>query len=104
MSSQYPSDYNMVTNTTMVSGDSIYVLGKSPAMTNYTLCQLQSLLSPSCSTSFNVSGTTGGHMQAHCEDQNDKDSYSSSVPDASPALQPDWRVCELQHSAHILYC
>lgn len=83
----------MITNTTVSGSDSIYILSKSAATANYTLCQLRSFLTPNCSTRFNVSGTTGGHMVAHCEDPDDVTSYVASFPRMNFSLpQPDWRV------------
>jgi len=72
--------------------DSVYILGKSNRTSDYTLCELRSWLSPKCSTQFNISGTTGAHMRAHCEDPLDEVSYSRSVPDApTNAASTDWR-------------
>lgn len=61
------------------------MLGKTPNFANYTVCQLRSWVSPNCSTQFNISGTAGASMKAHCEDPNDKDSYLRSFSD-----HPDW--------------
>ena len=74
----YPSDYNVVSNATVYMGDAIYILTKAPVMKNYTLCELRSWVSPLCSTRFNISGTIGASMEAHCEDDNDPDSYLKS--------------------------
>jgi hypothetical protein len=97
--SQLPIDFNILTNALVVGSDSVYILGKSPK-TNYTLCQLRSWLSVNCSTHFDVSGTTGGHMQAHCEDPDDVNSYHRSFPDVNSTLPAsDWRVrCQSSHT------
>ncbi|KAF9882408.1 hypothetical protein CkaCkLH20_00444 [Colletotrichum karsti] len=88
----YPSNFNMITNTTVHQGDAIYLLAKSAAITNYTLCEMRSWVTPKCSTHFNISGTAGAHMQAHCEDPDDLDRYDRSVPEVSPEMAVgDWR-------------
>ncbi|TVY42651.1 hypothetical protein LSUB1_G003795 [Lachnellula subtilissima] len=87
-----PIDYNTITNISAANySDSIYLLAKSPNITDYTLCQLRSFVSPSCSTYYNVSGTTGGHIEARCEDEHDDMAYSKSVPDAPTVRSSDWR-------------
>ncbi|KAK1981166.1 hypothetical protein LZ30DRAFT_750235 [Colletotrichum cereale] len=87
----YPADFNMVTNTT-AGNDAIYVLTKSASITNYTLCEMRSWVSPLCSTHFNISGTAGAHMQAHCEDPEDKDSYNHVHPEVSFSVPVvDWK-------------
>ncbi|KAF4995356.1 hypothetical protein FGRMN_5140 [Fusarium graminum] len=89
----YPFDYNLLTNATVYAADSIYTLGKSAENKNYTLCQLRSWVSPNCSTEFNISGTAGAVMKAHCEDDGDKNAYRRSFPAnqgwSSPSL--DWK-------------
>lgn len=79
----------------MFESDAIYLLGKSPAFDNYTLCEMRSWVSPNCSTHFNISGTSGASMGAHCEDPSDRDSYLRSFEKdqgwAAPSL--DWKVC-----------
>ncbi|KAH8671230.1 hypothetical protein BX600DRAFT_458597 [Xylariales sp. PMI_506] len=87
----YPSDYNMITNTTVWKGDSIYFLSKSPAIANYTLCQLRSWMTPKCSTQFNISGISGAEMIARCEDPNDADQYDRSVPNLPTVPSVDWK-------------
>ncbi|CAN8105973.1 unnamed protein product [Discula destructiva] len=68
MFEMFPADYNTVANITGggTAADSIYVLGKSPNMANYTLCALRSWLAVQCSTQFNVSGTSSMAMSAAC--------------------------------------
>lgn len=71
----------------------MYALIKAPdsSTTDYTICQLRSYLSTSCSTIYNVSGLSGGQMTAHCEDPGNKLAYDKSV---SPSVTPwntDWR-------------
>lgn len=91
---QYPADYNTVTNSTVTNSSAMYLLGKSPLMANYTLCEMRSWVSPNCSTIFDISGTTGAKMRAHCEDPEDKDNYLRSFPPGSgwPGPAFDWRV------------
>ncbi|WYZ41916.1 hypothetical protein EsH8_V_000811 [Colletotrichum jinshuiense] len=87
----YPADFNMVTNTTTLS-DAIYILTKSALITNYTLCEMRSWVTPSCSTHFNISGTAGSHMQAHCEDPDDQDSYVHAYPEVTFSTPvTDWK-------------
>ncbi|KAI5458884.1 hypothetical protein BGZ63DRAFT_361032 [Mariannaea sp. PMI_226] len=74
----YPYDFNLVANATVTDSDAIYILGKTANFANYTLCQLQSWTSPNCSTVFNISGTAGASMKAHCEDPHDENSYLRS--------------------------
>ncbi|KAI1432107.1 hypothetical protein GGR50DRAFT_689204 [Xylaria sp. CBS 124048] len=90
----YPIDYNMITYTSNAYADSLYVLGKSGNLTDYTLCQLRSWVTPKCSTEFDMSGTAGGSMKAHCEDPNDINAYERVYPkDAANTPMPsgDWR-------------
>ncbi|KAJ0321550.1 hypothetical protein Brms1b_002574 [Colletotrichum noveboracense] len=88
----YPADFNMITNTTVYQGDAIYLLAKSASITNYTLCEMRSWVTPNCSTHFNISGTAGSHMQAHCEDPDDPDRYDRSVPEVTPEKPDgDWK-------------
>ncbi|KAK2059964.1 hypothetical protein LY76DRAFT_625523 [Colletotrichum caudatum] len=87
----YPADFNMVTNTT-AANDAIYVLTKSASITNYTLCEMRSWVSPLCSTHFNISGTAGAHMHAHCDDPEDKDSYNHVHPEVTFSVPVvDWK-------------
>ncbi|PHH87436.1 hypothetical protein CDD83_8892 [Cordyceps sp. RAO-2017] len=82
----FPRDYNIVVNTsTSSTADAVYLLGKKPHLANYTLCELRSWVTPNCSTQFNVSGTEGSSMRAHCEDEDDKDSYRHRVTE-----EPGW--------------
>jgi len=90
----------VVINDVVTGGDSFYVLGKvdatgkpkSSKRQDYALCQMRSWLSPKCSTHLSMSGTDGAHMLAHCDDENDEDSYLHSVPDAPEAFpQRDWK-------------
>ncbi|TQN67086.1 hypothetical protein CSHISOI_08344, partial [Colletotrichum shisoi] len=87
----YPADFNMVTNTTALN-DAIYILTKSASVADYTLCEMRSWVSPLCSTHFNISGTTGAHMQAHCEDPEDEDSYNHVHPEVTFSVPVvDWK-------------
>ena len=67
------------------------MLIKSSTISNYTLCQIRSFLSPVCSTRYNVSGTNEGSLSTNCEDPNDHDAYDRSVPDAPVITSKDWR-------------
>ncbi|UQC84683.1 uncharacterized protein CLUP02_10179 [Colletotrichum lupini] len=90
----YPADYNMITNTS-VESDAIYILTKSASITDYTLCEMRSWVSPNCSTHFNISGTAGAHMQAHCDDPDDTDSYTNvhtEVTESTPNIADQWRL------------
>ncbi|TAQ87051.1 hypothetical protein B7494_g4637 [Chlorociboria aeruginascens] len=89
-STAYPIDFNSITNVSVLNSDSIYLLIKSAATTNYTICQMRSFLSPSCSTQFNVSGMARGTLQSHCEDPEDTMAYSKSVLDAPISRNKDY--------------
>jgi len=83
-----------MTNITVVNSDSIYLLIKASSTEqtlNYTMCQLRSFLSPVCSTQYNVSGTSQGYLQSHCEDPSDLESYDKSVQPAPEVKSSDWR-------------
>jgi hypothetical protein len=88
-----PIDFNSLTNVSVPSSDSIYVLFKADSTTNpdFSLCQLSSFRSPSCSTHYNVSGSNEGSLYSNCEDPNDEEVYSKSVPGALIAQSKDWR-------------
>ncbi|KAI0455950.1 hypothetical protein F5B21DRAFT_513748 [Xylaria acuta] len=86
----YPIDYNMITNATTNYTDPLYILAKSGVVADYTLCELRSWVTPNCSTAFDLSGTSGGHMKAHCEDPNDTNAYRH-IDDSAPAPSGDWR-------------
>lgn len=88
---KYPIDYNTITNISVPSSDSIYILAKSPSTTNFTVCQMRSMIYPNCSTRYNVSGITGGNLQAYCDDPSDPDAYSKSVEGAPVVVSFDWR-------------
>ena len=89
---QYPIDYNSITNISVLNNDdSIYLLIKSASTPDYTIRQMRSFLSPFCSTQYNVSGTTGGHLQSHCEDPSDPMAYDKSVPNPPVTWNADWR-------------
>lgn len=94
----FPADNNILTNVTYVGPhaeweqprrDALYVLLKSAAIPDYTLCELRSWLSPNCSTHFNISGISGAHLRAHCEDPDDEDSYLRSFPEDTAWSVPD---------------
>jgi hypothetical protein len=52
---------------------------------------VRSFISPVCSTQYNVSGTSQGSLQSHCEDSHDPDAYDKSVEGAPVIKTPDWR-------------
>ncbi|KAI1380985.1 hypothetical protein F4677DRAFT_206842 [Hypoxylon crocopeplum] len=90
----FPINFNMITNTSVANSDAIYVLAKSGDIDDFTLCELRSWVTPNCSTEFDLSGISGGHMRAHCEDPSDTNSYlvsgNDDVADA-PYASIDWR-------------
>jgi len=67
--------------------DSIYLLAKSAATSNYTICAMRSFLSLSCSTNFLVSGPTG---ESNCEDPDDHDTYTTYDPGCSNLPSETW--------------
>jgi hypothetical protein len=95
----YPIEYNSVINVSVPAPiydrrDAIYLLIKAENTTtgDYTMCQIRSFLTPSCSTHYNVSGKIGGKLFSRCEDPDDDTSYYStnhSLPTMVPS--PDWR-------------
>ncbi|KAI0470683.1 hypothetical protein GGR56DRAFT_683754 [Xylariaceae sp. FL0804] len=91
----YPIDYNMITNTTVSDSDSIYILSKgNNQSSDYTLCDLRSWVTPSCSTRFNISGLSGAYMTAHCEDAGDANAYARADPvgaRSTPDPSVDWK-------------
>ncbi|KAG5925657.1 hypothetical protein E4U42_004087 [Claviceps africana] len=91
--SMYPSNYNMVVNSSVVGSDAIYLLAKSYKITNYTLCEMRSWVSPYCSTEFRSSGTAGTSIRAICENPLDRDAYHRSYPPGQewPGASADWK-------------
>ncbi|KAJ8131705.1 hypothetical protein O1611_g1919 [Lasiodiplodia mahajangana] len=87
----YPSDYNIVTNSSSLYVDSLYVLAKSPDIDDYTLCSMRSWVTTNCSTSFDLSGTSGGYMTARCSDAMDANAYKAVYP-GPETQQPSWRL------------
>ncbi|KAI0896501.1 hypothetical protein F4806DRAFT_428861 [Annulohypoxylon nitens] len=92
----FPINYNMITNTSVSMAPDIYVLAKSNFTDDYTLCQLESWVTPKCSTEFDVSGISGGFMRAHCEDPTNTNSYEAGSGNNDfdvrmPAPSLDWR-------------
>lgn len=84
----------MVTNSSVFGSDAIYILAKSYHITDYTLCEMRSWVSPFCSTEFRSSGTAGTSMRALCEDPHDVNVYFRSYPEGQtwPAPAKDWKV------------
>ncbi|KAI1211544.1 uncharacterized protein F4807DRAFT_393002 [Annulohypoxylon truncatum] len=92
----YPIAYNMITNTSVSMSVDIYILAKSNFTDDYTLCQLESWLTPKCSTEFDLSGISGGYMRAHCENPANANSYEAGSGNTdfdvnAPAPSIDWR-------------
>lgn len=95
----YPIEYNSIVNSSVPAliyarRDAIYLLIKAAntTTTDYTMCQIRSFLTPSCSTHYNVSGMTGRKLLSHCEDPADETSYDATndnLPTMVPT--PDWR-------------
>lgn len=78
-----------------VQGDwpssSVYTLVNNIHSADYTLCEMRSYLSIKCSTHLNISGTTGAHMSANCEDENDPVSYHKSDLTAVELEGGNWK-------------
>ncbi|KAI8633886.1 hypothetical protein F5Y19DRAFT_256828 [Xylariaceae sp. FL1651] len=100
----YPIEYNMITYASDNFTDSLYILAKAASISDYTLCEMRSWLTPKCSTVFNVSGTSGGHMKAHCEDPDDVNAYERVDPQGATQTQPpsgDWKNVAVQWALSI---
>lgn len=84
----------MVANSTMTDSDAIYLLSKSYKITNYTLCEMRSWVSPYCTTEFRSSGTAGTSMTAVCDNPLDIDAYyrTFSKQPEYPGPSKDWKV------------
>lgn len=52
---------------------------------------MKSFLSVDCSTRYNVTGSTAGHLQTYCNYTGDEMTYKHSVPNATVTPAPDWR-------------
>ncbi|KAI1760443.1 hypothetical protein GGR53DRAFT_81330 [Hypoxylon sp. FL1150] len=94
----YPIDFNMITNTTVSLSDSVYILGKSGFVDDFTLCELRSWVTPKCSTQFNVSGISGANMYAHCEDSEDENTYEAASGN-NDTTNPPWPVTDWRNVA-----
>lgn len=94
----YPIDSNMITNTTVIFSDSVYLMAKSGLVDDYTLCELRSWVTPKCSTQFDVSGISGAHMQAHCEDSEDTNTYEAASGN-NDTTNPPWPVMDWRNVA-----
>ncbi|KAK6392330.1 hypothetical protein LTR65_003786 [Meristemomyces frigidus] len=100
-----PIDFNTVFNDTdgmlAYGRDSVYVLGKggptdaggnAVETENYALCQMKVSLTPNCSTQYNAS-SSGGTLEAVCEDPSDELAYIRSLPVATSgnvSISNDW--------------
>ncbi|KAB8300070.1 hypothetical protein EYC80_000304 [Monilinia laxa] len=85
-----PIDYNTILNISVYQSEFIYLLAKSSATTDYTVCQMSSFLAVDCSTRYSASGS-GGVLENTCGDPNDETAYSKSVDPHPESLQPDFR-------------
>ncbi|TGO51262.1 hypothetical protein BCON_0165g00120 [Botryotinia convoluta] len=87
-----PIDYNTMTNISVYMSDYIYILAKSNATADYTVCEMSSFLATDCSTTYSASGV-GGILENTCEDPNDEIAYDKSYnpPPPPPARQQDFR-------------
>ena len=84
-----PIPYNTVVNTTGWFPDSIYLLATS-GTGEYTMCSLRASVTKQCSTIYQAS-QSGGHMEAHCEDEEDEFAYGKSYPNATDGvIHKDW--------------
>ena len=87
-----PIAYNTLLNfsNTPIQDDSLYVLAADPD-TNYMLCSLRASLSPECSTQLHNT-MSGGAIQTHCEDTDNRLTYSKSHPEAKSGIYiQNWR-------------
>ncbi|KAG6040223.1 hypothetical protein E4U41_001200 [Claviceps citrina] len=89
----YPSDYNMVTNSSVYDSDAMYILAKSYKISNYTLCEMRSWVSPFCTTEFRSSGTAGTSLRALCGEAGGEHAYYRSLPADQdfPGPAKDWK-------------
>ncbi|KAI9646576.1 hypothetical protein NHQ30_004571 [Ciborinia camelliae] len=85
-----PIDYNIIANISVYESDFIYILAKSNATTDYTVCRMGSILAVDCSTTYSASGT-GGTLETTCDDPNDEMAYSKSVDSPLETLQFNYR-------------
>ncbi|TWU72033.1 hypothetical protein ED733_001305 [Metarhizium rileyi] len=90
----YPYDFNFISNSTVTDSTGIYTIAKPAEFENYTLCEARSWLSAACSTRFDVSGTSGSRLSAHCEDADDINAYHRSYdkPPEWETPSKDWRL------------
>ncbi|KAG9231875.1 hypothetical protein BJ875DRAFT_381946 [Amylocarpus encephaloides] len=90
----YPAQYNSVTNATMPWGADAYLLIKAPneTTTNYTICQLRSLIDPDCSTIYNVTGSSSAHLHSKCVNPEiNKMAYARSVTNSTVTRAGNWK-------------
>ncbi|KAF2201942.1 hypothetical protein GQ43DRAFT_16992 [Delitschia confertaspora ATCC 74209] len=94
-----PEAFNTIMNHTSYpwGRDAIYLLGAGGADTKsnrtgeYVLCQLKVSMTPHCSTRYNAT-SSGGTMEAICEQENDEFAYIKSYTNATGVAKvPDWR-------------
>ncbi|KAK5146118.1 hypothetical protein LTR04_001116, partial [Oleoguttula sp. CCFEE 6159] len=86
---KYPIKYNTIQNFSASWGpSSIYILGAGVIPNEYFLCSLKAGLTPNCSTRYNAS-SSGGTLEAICEDPNDDLAYIRSMTNASSGAATD---------------
>ncbi|WEW58149.1 hypothetical protein PRK78_003616 [Emydomyces testavorans] len=90
-----PVKYNTIINATgNYPLHSLYLLGASaPSATGapYVLCALRGGMASQCSTRYHAAAS-GGQLDAHCEDPQDKLAYRQTAPDSVPfKIDPDWK-------------
>lgn len=82
----FPNDANMFANDSMWNSPSVYFIGKSGFMDNYTVCELRSWPAIQCSTRFDVNGRTGMALSAECSQ--DVDYYRENATAAQKDDNP----------------
>ncbi|KJZ70833.1 hypothetical protein HIM_09792 [Hirsutella minnesotensis 3608] len=85
----FPAKFNMIVNSSSLISDALYLLSRNNFSVDYTLCEMRSWVSPNCSTQFNISGTGGSSMHAHCEDNDDQYSYRRFM-EKNPIWDGEW--------------
>ena len=81
---KFPMPYNTLLNSSAQPLDSIYLLAGAPD-SSYTLCSLRMSITPSCSTTYNVS-SGGGFLKSRCEERSNPLMYTRTHPEAPIGL------------------
>ncbi|GAB7352167.1 hypothetical protein MBLNU459_g2649t2 [Dothideomycetes sp. NU459] len=88
-----PLNYNTILNNTGPYGrEAIYLLGKGDPASDYVVCSIKALMTPHCSTRYNVS-SAWATLEAICEDSEDQMQYIHSVTNATTGnatVNLDW--------------